>query len=189
MAMARLSRQRRAVLILSVAGQRHPAVRGRDWRQLRARHLPVAPALFSALLMGGCAINPVPTDVATAGMPNPEAALQQSMQQVDAEMAELGQLSPANAQDLPPVIPAELQRVVSFEWTGPLDQGAAKLAASIGYTFYMTAPASPPPIDVAIRMSSVTAYQVFESLGAAAGTRATVAVDPLHHQVQVIYHV
>jgi defect-in-organelle-trafficking protein DotD len=142
------------------------------------------------LLAGGCAINPVPTDVATAGMPNPEAALQQSMQQVDAEMAELGQLSPANAQDLPPVIPAELQRVVSFEWTGPLDQGVAKLAASIGYTFYMTAPASPPPpIDVAIRMSSVTAYQVFESLGAAAGTRATVAVDPLHHQVQVIYHV
>jgi defect in organelle trafficking protein DotD len=87
------------------------------------------------------------------------------------------------------VIPAELQRVVSFKWTGPLDQGVAKLAASIGYTFYMTAPASPPPIDVAIRMSSVTAYQVFESLGAAAGTRATVAVDPLHHQVQVIYHV
>jgi defect in organelle trafficking protein DotD len=185
--MARLSWQRGAGPISSVAG-RHPAARGRDWRRLRARHLPVAPALFSALL-AGCAINPVPTDVATAGMPNPEAALQQSMQQVDAEMAELGQLSPANAQDLPPVIPAELQRVVSFVWTGPLDQGVAKLAASIGYTFYMTAPASPPPIDVAIRMSSVTAYQVFESLGAAAGTRATVAVDPLHHQVQVIYHV
>jgi hypothetical protein len=92
--MARLSRPRRAVLILSVAGHRHPAVRGRDWRWLRARHLSVAPALFSVLLAGGCAINPVPTDVAIAGMPNPEAALQQSMQQVDAEMAELGQLSP-----------------------------------------------------------------------------------------------
>ena len=32
-------------------------------------------------------------------------------------------------------------------------------------------------------------YQVFEALGAEAGTRATVQVDPQHHQVQVIHHV
>jgi len=87
-----------------------------------------------------------------------------------------------------PVVPADLQRLVSFEWSGPLDQGVAKLAASIGYTFYTTAPANSQPLDVAIRLSSVPAYQVFQTLGAEAGTSATVQVDPLHHQVQVIHH-
>ena len=110
--------------------------------------LPVVPALISALLAAGCAgVNPVPTTVAIPGMPNPEEALRQSMQHVDAEMAELGQLSPTVARQLQPVMPADLQRIVSFEWNGPLDQAVAKLAASIGYTFYTTAPANAQPLD------------------------------------------
>jgi defect-in-organelle-trafficking protein DotD len=155
-----------------------------------AMRLPVAPALISALLAAGCAgVNPVPTTVAVPGMPNPEEALRQSMQHVDAEMAELGRLSPTVARQVQPVMPSDLQRVVSFEWNGPLDQAVAKLSASIGYTFYTTAPANAAPLEVSIRMASVPAYQVFQSLGAEAGTRATVQVDPLHHQVQVIHHV
>ena len=39
------------------------------------------------------------------------------------------------------------------------------------------------------RLPSVPAFQVFQALGEEAGTRATVQVDPLHHQVQVIHHV
>ena len=159
-------------------------------RRLMPMRLAVAPALISALLAAGCAgVNPVPTTVAVPGMPNPEEALQQSMQHVDAEMAELGRLSPTVARQVQPVMPADLQRVVSFEWSGPLDQAVAKLSASIGYTFYTTAPANAQPLDIAIRLSSVPAYQVFQTLGAEAGTRATVQVDPLHHQVQVIHHV
>jgi len=159
-------------------------------QRLMPMRLAVAPALISALLAAGCAgINPVPTTVAVPGMPNPEEALQQSMQHVDAEMAELGRLSPTVARQVQPVMPADLERVVSFEWNGPLDQAVAKLSASIGYTFYTTAPANAQPLDVAIRLSSVPAYQVFQTLGAEAGTRATVQVDPLHHQVQVIHHV
>src|SRR5271155_1546584 len=63
-------------------------------RRLMPMRLAVAPALISALLAAGCAgVNPVPTTVAVPGMPNPEEALRQSMQHVDAEMAELGHLS------------------------------------------------------------------------------------------------
>ena len=72
-------------------------------------------------------------------MPNPEEALRQSMQHVDAEMAELGQLSPSVARPDTPVVPEDLQRIVSFQWSGPLDQAVAKLAESVGYTFYTTA--------------------------------------------------
>jgi defect in organelle trafficking protein DotD len=153
--------------------------------------LAVTAGLIAALLTAaGCAgITPVATTVATPGMPNPEEALRQCMQHVDAEMAELGRLSPTVARIVQPVMPEDLQRIVSFEWSGPLDRAVAKLAASVGYTFYATAPANPQPLDVAIRLSTVPVYQVFQTLGAEAGTRATVQVDPLHHQVQVIHHV
>ena len=152
---------------------------------------------FAAVLLGtavlaGCAapVQPVPVTVATPGMPNPELALQQSMNDVDAEMAELGQLTPAPVSPpSTPVLPGPLRRVVSFSFTGPLDRAVAKLAQSIGYTFYVTAPPNAKPIDVTITISSVPAYQVFQALGEEAGTKATVEVDPLHHQVEVIHHV
>src|SRR5208283_3866839 len=61
--------------------------------------------LITALLLGGCAgLYRVPTTVDVPGMPNPEEALQQSMQHVDAEMAELGRLSPTVAREVRPVM-------------------------------------------------------------------------------------
>src|ERR1700722_10209638 len=48
-------------------------------------------ALAAGALLSGCAsVTPVPTTVDMPGMPNPEAALHQSIHHVDAEMAELG---------------------------------------------------------------------------------------------------
>jgi defect-in-organelle-trafficking protein DotD len=145
--------------------------------------------VIGALLLAGCAsVRPVPTTVATTGMPNPEEALRQSMRHVDAEMAELGQLTPSVAAASEPVMPEELQRIVSFQWSGPLDQGVARLAQDVGYTFSTTAPPGAPPLPVVIEMASVPVWRVFRALGAEAGGRATVRLDPLHHQVQVIHH-
>jgi defect-in-organelle-trafficking protein DotD len=149
----------------------------------------VSAALIAAGLLSGCgSVTPVPTTVEMPGMPNPEAALRQSIHHVDAEMAELGQLTPSTAQVDQPVLPEDLRRTVTFVWNGPLDAGVAKLAASIGYTFYTTGPASQRPLNVAIQISSVPVYQVFQALGEEAGARATVQLDPQHHQVQVIHH-
>jgi len=149
-------------------------------------------AVVGTALLAGCAapVQPVPTTVAAPGMPNPERALQQSMNDVNAEMAELGQLTPASTSPAAqPVLPAPLRRIVSFSYSGPLDKGVAKLAQSVGYTFYVTAPPNAKPVDVSVTISSVPAYQVFQALGEEAGTKATVEVDPLHHQVEVIHHV
>ena len=155
---------------------------------------PLLSALLAATLLAGCTNTiPVPTTVVTGGMPNPEEALRQSMHHVDAEMAELGAMQAAPdgtaMTAAVPVLPEDLQRVVNFTWAGSLDKGVAKLAQSIGYTFYSTASPNAQPIDVAIQAQSEPAIQVFKSLGDAAGNRATVEVDTLHHQVQVIHHV
>ena len=149
-----------------------------------------APALL-ALLLAGCAdIIPVPTAVVTGGMPKPEEALRQSMQHVDAEMAELGtmQAPVRSVRAADPVMPDDLQRVVNFSFSGPLDRGVAKLALSIGYTFYTTAPPNVSDLKVSVQVQGAPVVQVFQVLGDQAGIRATVQVDPLHHQVQVIHH-
>jgi len=144
--------------------------------------------LLAAVALTGCAspVHPVPTTVATPGMPNPEEALRQSIQHVDAEM---GQLTPTQVTTSVPVMPEDLQRLVTFKWSGPLDQGVAKLAQSVGYTFFVTAPPGAQPLQVAVELTNVPAYEVFKALGEEAGTRAAVELDPLHHQVQVIHHV
>ena len=152
----------------------------------------VVVTLLLSGFLAGCAaqVHPVPTTRVTPGMPNPEEALLESMRHVNAETAELGQLTPTPVTtSAGQVIPEDLQRIVSFSWNGPLDQAVAKVAQSIGYTFYTTAPPGTKPVNVAIELNSVPAYQVLQALGEEAGARATVEVDPLHHQVQVIHHV
>jgi defect-in-organelle-trafficking protein DotD len=142
-------------------------------------------------LLSGCAarVHPVPTTVVTAGMPNPEEALRQSIHHVDAEMAELGQLTPTSVTAAAPVMPEDLQRTVTFSWSGPLDQGVAKLAQSVGYTLYVTAPPGAQPLIVSVQLANVPAFEVFRAFGEEAGARAAVELDPVHHQVHVIHHV
>jgi defect-in-organelle-trafficking protein DotD len=51
------------------------------------------------------------------------------------------------------------------------------------------APWNAPGVTVGISTGPKRIYDIFEALGAAAGNRATVEVDPQHHRVEVIYHV
>jgi len=104
-------------------------------------------------------------------------------------MAELNNIQPPAPAPAPtPVMPADLNRVVSFSWNGSLDQAVAKLALSIGYTFYVSAPQNAVPMDVSIEVNALPVYDILQMLGNDAGNRATVEVDPLNHQVEVVYH-
>lgn len=146
--------------------------------------------ISALVLLAGCATPNVGTDVETAGMPNAEIALRRAIDQVGAQMAQLGRMQPGptdfatNA-----VMPAELQRVVAFAWSGPLDAGVQKLADSIGYRVTVTGAANGQGLPVAVNLPSTTIVGAFAALGDQAGTRATVQVDPLHHRIEVAHHV
>jgi defect-in-organelle-trafficking protein DotD len=147
--------------------------------------------LLIPVTLAACAtpVQPVATLVVTPGMPNPEIAMQTTMQNVHSEMAELNNIQPPAPAPAPtPVMPADLNRVVSFSWNGSLDQAVAKLALSIGYTFYVSAPQNAVPMDVSIEVNALPVYDILQMLGNDAGNRATVEVDPLNHQVEVVYH-
>src|ERR1700757_5163812 len=85
-------------------------------------------ALALMTLLAGCAgVTPVPPNVATTGMPNTELALQKSMADVHAAMAELDGIPVPTPAPEPPVVPGELDRPMSFAWNGLLDQGVQTL--------------------------------------------------------------
>ena len=119
-------------------------------------------------------------------MPNVEAALQRSLDRVDRTMGQLGQHGSAGPAR--PVAPAELQRLVSLTWNGPLDEGVKTLADRIGYHFAVTSPSRTGPVQVAVNMADVPAIELLRALGNAAGASATVMVDPDRHLVEMQYH-
>jgi len=148
---------------------------------------------FAALAMlAGCAqVSRIPPDVDATGMPNADLALDRSMARVDAAMRTLGGTGASYNPPSPSlaVLPAELQRPVTFAWSGPIDAGAKALADRIGYRLVITRPSNAPPVDVAVNMTDVPVVRLFEALGEAAGSRATVIVTPNLRQVDVQHHV
>ena len=109
-------------------------------------------AALSLLALAACTPPRVGTDVLVIGMPNPEVALRDSMRLVDAEMTSLGTLGTRGA--LPvrisePIVPGELQKTVTFAYSGPLDDGARRLADEVGYRLTVTPPPPPAPGQVA----------------------------------------
>jgi defect in organelle trafficking protein DotD len=149
------------------------------------------PAFVGLGLLAGCASTNVPTDVATTGMPNAELALRRTLDQVNADMTQIGGMQPASdvaSAPATPVVPAELEKPVQFVWNGPLDAGVTKLANSIGYSVAVSGPQDPQPLIVAVNVHGQV-LAAFQALGTQAGAVATVEVDPLHHQVQVVHHV
>ena len=87
-----------------------------------------------------------------------------------------------------PVVPGELQKLVTFDWSGSLEDGVRKLAGNVGYAVAIQ---PPPPgqasLQVAVATGAVPIIDAFQALGEAAGARATVRIDPARRQVDVLY--
>lgn len=139
-------------------------------------------------LLSACADGLSAPIIDTTGMPDTELALQRSLARVDSDMGHLGSMSVTRpiAQN---TVPAELRQPMNWSWSGPIDQGAWALANKIGYQFVATQPEKCQPIVVTVNKVDATVLEMFEALGASAGARALVTVDPYHHQVRVDHHV
>lgn len=143
-----------------------------------------------ALSLAGCStVTPIEPTVATPGMANAEKALQQSMGDVGREMARIGKIGPeVAASDRRTVVPGELDREVSFQWHGSLDDGVRQLADLVGYSVEVKgASLFTPRVQVAIDPAPRRVYDLFRLLGEQADTRANVRVDPQHHRVEIVY--
>jgi defect-in-organelle-trafficking protein DotD len=103
--------------------------------------------------------------------------------------AAVASAAPATTTPAPlPVLPADLDKRLAFTWNGPLDGAVSKLGAQIGYQVTISGPPASRPLKIVVDVSG-TAVDVLRAVGNEAGTRATVSVDPLHHQISVLHHV
>lgn len=135
------------------------------------------------LLASGCATKPAAPDVDAEGMANPEVALQRTLSRVAKATADLY----ATRAGERPVVPSELQRPLTWRFSGPMDEAARVMANHLGYAF--TAPDAGPALPaVRIEARDMPALDVFRTIGMQAGDRATVAVDPQRRVVEVHRH-
>jgi defect in organelle trafficking protein DotD len=151
-----------------------------------------AMVLLAVGLLTACADRTpdVPTTIDVPGMPNAEKALRESLEHVDAQMAAIGGMAPPpSALAAQPMLPAELTRKVAFRFAGALDEAVRRLAGHVGYTLHVDAPRHGEALTVAVWTDELEIVDILRALGEQMGTRATIEVDPVHHEIRVIHHV
>jgi len=95
--------------------------------------------------------------------------------------------NPGAALQVPPSAPVELRRIVSVNWTGPIEPITKTLADRAGYQVQINGSQPPVPVVVSVTAREKTVIEVLRDVGLQAGQRADVVVDPNHHLVEVNY--
>jgi len=143
-----------------------------------------------ALMLSGCStLVPIAADVDSPGMPNPEVALQKSLDETSHELTRIGAIEPTRAVAAkPPIVAGELDRVVSLQWNGPLDGAVKRLAETIRYRTAISGNAPKGDVNVTVDPAPRRVYDILQALGDEVGAQATVRVDQQHQLIEVIYH-
>jgi defect-in-organelle-trafficking protein DotD len=122
-------------------------------------------------------------------MPNPEVALQTSLDETSHELTRIGAIEPTRAAVAkPPIVAGELDRVVSLQWNGPLDGAVKRLAETIRYRTAISGNAPRGDVKVTVDPAPRRVYDILPALGDEVGAQATVQVDQQHQLIEVIYH-
>jgi len=86
-----------------------------------------------------------------------------------------------------PAAPPELQKAVTFVWSGPVEPVARDLAAKAGYTFRTLGDQPPAPIVVTMNIYNQPMIEVLRDIGLQMGSRADLRLDPNARAVEIIY--
>lgn len=84
------------------------------------------------------------------------------------------------------VLPAEMEKPVSWHWTGTLRDGLSMVAGQTGYHLIMD-DTGPGPV-VAIHETNATQASLIDELNLAAGPRYSVYIDVPTREIRVSYH-
>ena len=86
-----------------------------------------------------------------------------------------------------PNAPPELQRAVTFSWSGPVEPVAADIAAWTGYTFRTIGDQPPSPIVVTLDVYNLPMVEVLRDIGLQMGTRADLKLDANRRAIEIVY--
>ena len=136
-----------------------------------------------ALLCVGVALSAcIATRSAEPEMPKLDAAeaiLVEAALRAETAVTRLAALegNPAGGGEIPRIVPEGLLKRVDFEWIGPVDEAARKLAEEAGYRFEMAGKRPVKPVMVEIRSERRPLVMVLRDVGLQAGAAAAVMVD------------
>jgi len=86
-----------------------------------------------------------------------------------------------------PQAPAELQKAVTFVWSGPVEPVARDLAAKAGYSFRTVGDVPVSPIVVTMNVYNQPMIEVMRDIGLQMGSRADLRLDAGTRTVEIIY--
>lgn len=141
----------------------------------------------AAALSTGCAA----TTQTTRGADDPAiTALEQSAKQIEADLRQLVLLQTDQKQGgLRAVLPKKgaLGKKIVMKWNGPIEPAIKRIARAMRYKHRTigTAPAS--PITVKVDAVNMKAYDVLDSIGWQAASKAQLLVDPLQKRITLAY--
>ena len=147
----------------------------------------LAGAAFGALALAGCQSLDLDwtkersgaEPAAVAGDPA-EMRMAEAMvraQEAWTKLAEIRSAGAVPAVDIPRLVTPELQKRVTLDWVGPLENAAERLADEIGYAFVVAGPRPPAPVMVGIDVEDEPVIFVLRDIGLQAEGRALLTTD------------
>jgi defect-in-organelle-trafficking protein DotD len=86
-----------------------------------------------------------------------------------------------------PNAPQELQRAVTFDWTGPIEPLVEELTRKAGYQYGIIGNRPVLPITVTMRATNKPLINVFRDIGIQMGARADLKVDGQSRMIEIQY--
>jgi len=83
--------------------------------------------------------------------------------------------------------PQELQRVMTIDWTGPIEPITKKVADRAGYSFQINGNSPSTPIIISVTSREKQVVEMLRDIGLQAGRRADIVVDIEKKTVELNY--
>lgn len=154
------------------------------------KRLSLFSVVVAAGLLSGCAQYKV--DQQLVAEPDPVALrLSAAVDKASAALQTLASVeqarNPGVSLQMPPSAPQELRRIVSVDWTGPIEPIARTLADRAGYKMQINGDMPPTPVVVSVVAREKSVIEVLRDIGLQAGQRADISVDPSRRIVELNY--
>lgn len=138
-------------------------------------------------LSTGCAA----TTQTTIGSDDPAiGALEESAKQIEADLRQLVLLQTDQKQGgLRAVLPktGALGKKIVMKWNGPIEPAIERIARAMRYRHKTIGTAPAAPITVKVDAVNKKAYDVLDSIGWQAASKAQLLVDPLQKRITLAY--
>jgi len=151
-------------------------------------------SLMSALLLTGCEAASIVRNDSPQVVASPDRVSLMLADAADKASTALETLAaieqynaPRVATQAPKDVPSELNRAVTIDWLGPVEQISKTLADQSGYRFVVLGDVPPVPVVVDIDVQNRPIIEVMRNIGLQLGRRADLKLDSARRVVEINY--